>query len=331
MKLLASFKPEWYERPHHSYGVIARIDWPSRQVEAVLRLPSASYRHRDAFMAPLTGGICRLGERLFAAMWNHLVEIDLRTLTVTNAVSHPWMADLHGMTTDGKHLWVVASASECLLCLDPDTLDVMWRWGPDDAILESHPPAGFPPLQLWQRWRRQRAAAVFPAEWRHVHKSRSPLYRHHLNDVSWHRGALYLTTLSWFQQPGGAVLRLDPRDRRASFLATPGSLAGPHDGEDDGGRLLVTQSRARAVAWVDHDGTVTSRTVTPDPCFVRGLCPTPTGWLVGFTRLRRSADPSWIVEYDREFLHERGRMDVSGFYPPEQGCAVHALLALDEG
>ncbi|MBF0309569.1 MAG: hypothetical protein HQL56_08585 [Magnetococcales bacterium] len=328
MKILATFKPEWYELPDHSYGVVAEIDWSNKTILRQLRLPSASFRDDTAFQAPLLGGLTQIGNRLFVALWNCIVEIDYATFQVVNAVSHPWMADLHGMTTDGKRLWVVSSAVEAVLCFDAESLTPLWRWGPDQAILEHGAPAwrGWWPLRLFDPRRK-----AVEREYRYIHKSRSPYRRHHMNDIRFHQGLLYITTHRWFDSKAGAIIRLDPESREAHFHVPPGSFQGMHDGEFRDGRLYVTESAANSVAWREADGRPEHRSLQPAPYFVRGLCQGENdSFLVGFTRLRRSEAPSWIIEYDATFTREISRLDVSCFYPAKQGTAVHALLRSPE-
>lgn len=316
MKLLATLKPERYELPHHSYGVLAEIDWPARRVVRTLKFPSASFRDERGFMAPLVGGVCAVGRRLFMALWNGVVEIDYDTFQVVNAVSSPWMADLHGMDSDGHLLYVAATGVTALLALDLADLSTVWQWGPDEPLLRHGE-------SLRQRWCRLMARPQ--REFRHTHKSRSPHYRHHLNDVCHHQGYLYLTTLKWFDSPGGAVIRLHGPSRQAEFFIPPGGVFGPHDGLFAEGRYLVTESAANGVAWRLAQGEI-QRARLGERAFVRGLCRLGDGFLVGFTRLRHHPAPSWIIEFDGCFQKELGRMDVSGFYPPDVGTAIHALL-----
>ncbi|NGZ25961.1 MAG: hypothetical protein G8345_03605, partial [Magnetococcales bacterium] len=298
MNILVTLKGEHYELPHHAYAVLAEIHWPSKKIVRSLKIPAASFRHDGAFMAPLAGGVCCHGDRVFMAMWNFIVEIDYDTFEIVNAVSNPWMADLHGLATDGGYLYVVSTAVTSLLALNLKDLSLAWQWGPEEPILGQG-------ASWWQRW-----SSSCGNEFRYIHKSRSCHYRHHLNDVRHRDGFLYLTTLKWLQQEGGAVIRLNPVNRQAEFLIPPGLIFGPHDGEWTQQGWLFTESAKNGVVWQREDGSLNRMPLSPAPAFVRGLCAMEEGYLVGFTRRRQSATPSWIVEFSEDFGREISRLDV---------------------
>ncbi|MEO5376758.1 MAG: hypothetical protein H7832_03080 [Magnetococcus sp. DMHC-6] len=329
MNVLVTLKPEHYEVSHHAFGVLAEIDWTQKRVIRTLRIPSASFRCGEAFMGPLTGGVCHIGKRVFVAFWNFILEVDYDRFEIVNAVSSPWMADLHGIATDGHYLWVTSTAIEALLCLSAESLETLWRWGPDEKILAYGIPS------TWMRWlgrlRKQRVPPSPQArfqeknEYRHLHKGRSMWHRHHLNDVTWYEGKLYLDTKGWFDGGSSSVICLDPESRQADFFVQPGGFKGMHDGEFVGGRFYVTESEGNSVAWREPDGTICSRSVQPAPRFIRGLCYTGQSFLIGSTRLRRTHDSTEIIEYDMNFENILGQMDLGFFYPMEQGAAIHAL------
>ncbi|MBF0624815.1 MAG: hypothetical protein HQL82_08410 [Magnetococcales bacterium] len=338
MRVLVTIKAERYELPHHAYAILAEVDWSRRRIVRALKIPTASFRQPHAFMAPLSGGGCCVGARVFMALWNFVVEVDYSSFQIVNAVSSPWMADLHGMTTDGSsRLWVASTAVETVLTLDLHTLETIGRWGPDQAILAwrgDHDTPESPWRRLWQGWSRYRQRGVWPrhrwrpGDYRWMHKSRSPYYRHHLNEVTWHAGQLYVATKGWNDGESSAVLRLDPSSGDAGFFVRPGGFRGVHDGLFQEGRLLVTESGSNGVAWRAADGSLHRQHLDPAPSFVRGLCALPDdeGFLVGFTRLRGRLDPALVVGFDPTWQRELGRVDVSGFYPPEMGAAVHAIF-----
>ncbi|MBF0371108.1 MAG: hypothetical protein HQL52_16785 [Magnetococcales bacterium] len=326
MKILATLKPERYEVGYHAYGVLAEIDWFQRRVIRTLKIPCASFRDDQAFMGPLIGGVCQVGNRIYVAFWNFIIEVDYDRFEIINTISTPQMADLHGMTTDGKHLWVASTAVESVLCLDIQSGKPLWRWGPDDPLLSQDPP----PLMDRLRDRMKRGGGLKvpdldKGEYRYVHKSRSPFYRHHLNEVTWHKGSLYVGTKGWFGEPYSAIIHLNPKTRAASFMVEPGGFMGAHDGVFHEGRFVVTESSKNGVAWRNPNAEIIRQELHPARFFVRGLCFTGNSFLVGFTRVRKSKGPSWIIECDPRFNREFRRMELKGFYPPHQGTAIHAL------
>ena len=166
-------------------------------------------------------------------------------------------------------------------------------------------------------------------DYRHVHKSATGYHNHHLNDVRPHEGALYATTKTWNGDGDrSAVIRLDPDSLKSEFFVEPGGFPGMHDGVFIDGRFYVTQSGSNSIGWREADGSVVSRRLEPSPYFVRGLCASETGFLVGFTPMRGSNLPACIVEFDRKFERQKSSMDLSeyGTYP---GTAIHAITIPD--
>nr|CRH08056.1 Protein of unknown function. NHL repeat [Candidatus Magnetococcus massalia] len=329
MRLLVTMKPEAYEGPTGSYGVLAEIEWPAGEIVRQVRFPTASFRCSEAFMAPLIGGVCHAHGKLYVAMWNHIVVVDYASFQIIDAFSDPWMADLHGLTTDGTHLWAAATASESVLCFDLTSQQRLWRWGPDAPLLAQHNPH---PPSLWQRlqqlWQRK---APLRQEWRHLHKSRIPGYRHHLNDVTYHDGRLIITTKQWYKSLPGAVIQLDLNGQEAHFIAPPGSFRGTHDTEWLNERLYFTEADANGVGWLEADGTMGHKSIEPNNYFVRGLCWSGEQFVVGYTRQRGTRDPALLVGFDPSFEASLTTMELEGFYPPEQGTAIHDIQRSPDG
>lgn len=286
-------------------------------------------------------GICIIGRRIFVAAWNFIVEIDYDSFQIVNTVSHPLMADLHGLATDGRNIWVTSTAIDALLCLDAETMAFKWRWGPDETILyeerlsksvKQNRAAKLPIARrvLSLLVRQSREFRFVEREYRYLHKSKSGYHHHHLNDVHFHNGILYLTTKGWNDGIRSAVIRLDPKTRQSEFFVEPGGFRAMHDGIFLDDRFYATESGANSIAWSDRDGKIISHQVEPSPYFVRGLCFTGSSFLVGFTTLRDTGLPAKIVEYDPEFEYCVSSMDISGFYPKEQQTAIHTLVLSPE-
>jgi hypothetical protein len=345
MKVLATFKPvEYKDISSDLYGVLAEIDWDTKTVLRSLKIPMASFHDGAAFMTPVLSGLCTLGRRVFVAAWNFIVEIDYDTFQVVNAVSWPPMADLHGMSTDGRDLWIASSAIDAVLCLDADSLQLKWRWGPDQPILWRDRMAGhngegrIAPLSLdriplfGRLFTRPDNNRFVDRDYRYIHKNNTGYHYHHLNGAFYHAGALYITTKGWNgESEKSAVLRLDLQTLRAEFFASPGSFCGMHDAVFVNETLYVTEAKANSVAWRTPDGNITSRKIEPAGYFVRGLCYTDSSFLVGFSTWRNSNLPAQIVEYDTQFEHQLSAMDVSMFYPEGKKTAVFTLVCSPGG
>lgn len=330
-RYLVTLKPEKYSTPTYSYAILAEIDWELKQVIREIRFPTASYSHPQAFMCPAVGGVCRIGRRVFVAMWNYIVEVDYQNFSIVNSFSHPYMTDLHGIDADGNYLYVASTAIDAVLCFDIHTLELVWRWGPDEPILyqdrvEARLDSVFPMIKSFQRNRLVSQQKFRVKEYRFRHKKYTKHHYHHLNDVIVKHDSLYMTTKNWNHDQKGAIIKLDLKTQDAEFFVRPDSLDGLHDGVWLDDKLYVTESGANQVAWRDAEGYITHRKIEPSPYFVRGLCDTGESWLVGFSTLRDTQLPAQIVEYNRDFHEIVSIMDMSHFYPPEKATAIHSIL-----
>ncbi len=336
-RYLVTLKPQQYLTPTHNYAVLAEIDWNKKTILRELRFPSASFANANAYHAPLINGICQVGTRIFVLLFNYIAEVDYTSFQIVNSVSHPYMVDLHGITSDGERLYVVATGIDAILCLDIHTFELLWRWGPDEVILyqdrvednlRDDLVASIPLLYEMRRKKLERVQAFRDADYRHMRKNMTGYHHHHMNDVILNDRSLYITTKQWNHKQKGAVIRLDLDTKVTEFVVQPNTLDGLHDGVWLNECLYMTESGANQVAWVSADGRVTHRRIEPSPYFVRGLCDTGTSWLVGFSTLRDTDKPALIVEYNREFTEIISQMDVSTFYPPEKATAIHAIMPI---
>lgn len=333
--LLVTLKPEQYLTPTHSYGVLAEIDWESKRVIREIRFPTAAFSDSNAFMSPLIGGLCATGNRVFVAMWNYIVEIDYESFSIVNTVSHQYTTDLHGMDTDGQYLYVTATAIDALLCFDINTLDLVWRWGPDEPILykervaqeiASVPLRSIPLLGTRLQKRIVQAQKFRDRDYRFRHKKFTGHHHHHLNDVTWYDDHLYIMTKQWNTNQKGAIIKLNVQSRNAEFLVPSDTFDGLHDCVWYDNHCYVTESGANQVGWCDTDGHVVRQPIEPSPYFVRGLCDMGESWLVGMSTLRNTGLPAQLVEYDREFKQMLSSMDVSFFYPKDKGTTIHSII-----
>jgi hypothetical protein len=239
------------------------------------------------------------------------------------------MADLHGMTTDGHYIWVASTAIDSVLCFDTANFDYKWRWGPDSPILwqdrifsgklKSYAKK-YPALSKWFRLQFE------DNDYRIVHKRISPYHYHHLNDVCFYKGSLYITTKGWNKDSSGAVVRLDLQSFDSSFYIEPGLLNSTHDGLFQNGNFYLTQCDTNSVAWKNVNGGVSFQRLMPSPYFIRGICPLNETFLIGFTKTRDADCPSQIIEFNHTFEKSTASFNVDNFYPSHIGTAVHSIM-----
>ena len=339
-RYLVTLKPEKYHTPNHSYAILAEIDWQTQEVVREIRFPSAYFSTDQAYMSPVIGGVCAVGNRIFVALWNYIVEIEYTKFRIVNSFSHSYAVDLHGINTDGEYLYVASTGIDALLCFDIDTFELQWRWGPDEPILyhdrvmsqlESDTVASIPGMKSLRQESLIRQQAFVNRDYRYQRKGMTGYHHHHLNDVIIHGDHLYITTKQWNHQQRGAIIKLNAKTRKADFFVEPDSLDGLHDGVWYQDKFCVTESGANQVAWCDEAGQVKHQKIEPSPYFVRGLCDTGESWLVGFSTLRNTELPAQIVEYNRNFTEKLSAMDVSHFYPREKSTAIHTIIKSPEG
>ncbi len=338
-RYLITLKPEKYQTPQYSYAVLAEVDWASQELIRQIRFPSASYGHSEAYHAPLIGGVCTVGERVFVAIYNAIIEIDYTSFQIVNSISHPYMVDLHGMATNGQYLYVASTGIDAVLCFDINTFDLVWRWGPDVPILykdrlqselDADIIASLPVIGESRRKNIQQKQQFRDLDYRHMRKGMTGYHHHHLNDVILRDDTLYITTKQWNNQLKGAVIQLDLTSNSAGFFIPPDSVKGLHDGVWIDDTFYMTESGENQVVWRNPDGTLTHYAVEPSPYFVRGLCDTGASWLVGFSTQRDTGLPAQVVEFSRDFTKTRHQMDVSFFYPSEKSTAIHSIMPSPE-
>lgn len=330
MNILVTLKPLHYRSYGHNYGILSEINWKEKKIIRTLKIPSTAIDGGEEFFIPsVISGICNIKSRIFVSTWNFIVEIDYKTFEVVNAFSHPHMADLHGMTTDGQYIWAASTAIDSVLCFDVANFNYKWRWGPDSPILwQDRMFSGrlksyvkkFPALRNWFRLKFE------DNDYRIIHKKISPYHYHHLNDVCFHKDTLYITTKGWNRDSYGAVVQLNLKSFDSSFYIQPGVLKSTHDGLFKKGNFYLTQCDTNSVAWKDVKGEVSFQKLEPSPYFIRGLCPINEMFLIGFTKTRDADFHSQIIEFDKTFERRISCFDVDNFYPRHIGTAVHAII-----
>lgn len=335
MHILLSFKPVNYLRNRGTFAGLARLDTVTGKMDAVLRLPSAAFRDGCAFMVPNAQALAVDGSIAYVGLWNCLVVVDLKSFSVIDAFSSPEMADVHSVAVSDKHIFVVSTATECVLCIDKASFRREWRWGPNEPILSRGHRGLLPGL----RSRVYRAAVrrlglvsylripkYQDEETRFVHKSVSPYYRHHLNNVFFYENQLYLNTKGWFDTTSSSVIRLDPATLEADFFVKPGGFIGSHDGMFHDGWYYVTEADNNSLARSDCSGQRIERfPLRPEGYFVRGLALVDGFWFVGFTPRRGSSNPTCVGVYEAKSLQRESLVRVPDLYCPGEPLAIHTI------
>jgi len=335
VKLLFTYKPVDYMRTLGSYAGLVRFDLDRGAYDRILRIPAPAYRSRPAFSVPFAQGLAVAGKTAYVGMWNTVVLVDLDSFEIIDAFSSPQMADVHSIAVSDEHIFVVSTATECLLCFDRANHQLCWRWGPDAQILGRGSRGilpGFRSRSYRMAIRRLGLGSLLgvpayrDAETRHVHKSRSPYYRHHLNNVYIHESKLYLNTKGWFDSKSSSVIELDSESLEARFLVAPGGFIGSHDGLVYRDWFYVTEADNNSIARVSLATLVIERfPVQPDGYFVRGLAVVDDTFIIGFTPRRETGDPPCIGQYDAGDLQRIRLVEVPDLYGAGDPLAIHTL------
>lgn len=334
MNVIISYKPIRYMHPLASYAGIARVNIDTGEVVNVLRIPSANFRTNKSFMVSNAQGLAIHNGLAYVGMWNYVAIVDLDTFTIIDGLSSPEFSDIHSLEVVEDQLLVISTASEVLSSFDLKTLKRNWYWGAANSpILAGNSIKFLPPV----RYRLQgkvyslingRKYARIPKtmyESRHVHKTCSPYYRHHMNNVVHRNGDLYVNTKGWFDTTSSAVIKLNLRTFQEEFFAAPGTFMGSHDGNFDDGKYYVTEADNNSVAWIDTAGEVNRVNLLPNNYFVRGLEKVGDKWVVGFTPRRNTDNECLLIVYDEKFKIPEKEIPIDGIMPKEAGVAVHAI------
>jgi hypothetical protein len=338
MKALFSFKPIDYLKIPHMFAGFAEIDLETGDIGRVIRIPAASFRTSRAFMTNFIQGLCVDENYIYASAWNFVVVIDRDDFTILDAFSTKEMADLHALDVDEENIYVISTATECLICLDKKSFEKKWIWGPNHEILNY---GAFPFLPSWRNgqyrklyrkygWRKYVYTPKYRGqETRHVNKNNSSHYRHHLNDVNIIGDDLYLNTKGWFNSVDSAIIKIDKEGKNARFFVKPKTFIGSHDGILHKDRYYVTEADNNSVASVDSDGKDLKRfKLEPDGYFVRGLILEDDKNYVGFTPLRGTQDKAMIIEYDKEFSKPLQKIVIPDVCGENEQVAVHKMLKI---
>jgi len=161
---------------------------------------------------------------------------------------------------------------------------------------------------------------------RHVHKTHSLYYRHHMNNVTLDGTDCLLNTKGWFDSSSSAVIRMNLQTREAGFYAKPGSFIGAHDGCFHDGFFYVTEADNNSLARLNPtNGAIERFPLNPEYYFVRGLASLNNNWLIGFSPLRNSQGSAQIGVYDQQTLKKLKTISIPPFYGDDLAVAIHTI------
>lgn len=340
MKILATIKPVNYLSNKETFAYLIEVDFISTEIVRKLRIPAAAFKTKSAFMTNFAQGITIAGNKIFVTCWNFIVVIDYESFTIIDSFSHPYMVDLHGIDNDGENLYVTSTAIDSVLCFDINTFDLKWRWGPDENILTG------------RKWllpiprcfiNKKRYFKIFTnklglyninikykfnehVDYRHIHKTRSPYHFHHLNDIKYYNGNLYISTGNWNGSLESSLIEILHESGEARFVSKPGSIKAIHDIVFFEKNIYVTESRNNTVAIVDKvSGSVSRIKVENKKYFVRGLCEINNTFVVGFSTMRNTKNEAKLVQYDLKLNKVLNEIDLGNMYSDKYNSAVHAI------
>lgn len=335
-KALFSFKPVDYMKNPHMFAGIAEIDLASGEIGRVLRIPAATFKSKHAFMANFIQGLCSDEKYIYASGWNFVVIVDLSDFRIVDSFSMAEMADVHSLSVDNESIYVISTATECLICVDKKTLKKKWVWGPNEKILNYDSTGFLPPFSnsFYRKGIRKlnlRKYVITPKyqneETRYVHKTTSPYYRHHLNNVYVTDEFIYLNTKGWFNSKNSSVIKIKKQTRESSFFAKPGTFIGSHDGVIHKGHYYVTEADNNSVSRVNLNGSNLERfELEPKGYFVRGILLTGDVNFVGFTPLKNGDDSCKIISYNKDFSRKIKEFVLPDLCGHKQKTAVHTII-----
>jgi hypothetical protein len=331
-----SFKPVNYMRNRGTFAGLVRLDIDTGEISNILRLPSAAFRDRYAFMVPNAQALAVDGSIAYVGLWNCVVVVDLKSFSVIDAFSSPEMADVHSIAVSDEHVFIVSTATECVLCVDKSSFRIEWRWGPNEPIL-SYGHHGLLPgfrSRVYRAVIRRLGLLAYlripkyrTEETRFVHKTVSPYYRHHMNNVFFYENQLFLNTKGWFDTKTSSVIRLNLATMESDFFVKPGGFIGSHDGIFHDGWYYVTEADNNSLARSDCSGKRIERfPLQPEGYFIRGLARVDGFWFIGFTPQRGSTDPALIGVYEAQSLQRECLVRVPDLYGPGESVAIHTIV-----
>jgi hypothetical protein len=341
MKILATFKPTRHLNNICNYAYLCEIDLLGRKVLRQLKIPSAAFMTKNSFMTNFAQGLTidYQRNRVYVAYWNFIVIIDYENFDIIDAFSHPFMADLHGISYNNNRLYVTSTAIDALLVFDTNTKELLWRWGPDSKLLldgKSSNPKYLRNLisrsyllsKVYNRYISNRLKFKFiDSDFRSTHKTRTLYHHHHLNDVNYSSpDKIILTTKGWNNFENGSIIVLNPITDIAEFLLEPGLAKGIHDCLVVNESVYFTESDAKSVSMIDSTGNYTKLFTEKDQYFIRGICMVEDMFIVGYSTLRNTHLPCKIVTFNSDFSRTINEVYLDKLYPSNIGTAVHTII-----
>ncbi|WP_017756534.1 hypothetical protein [Calidifontibacillus oryziterrae] len=334
MNIIISFKPVSYMNPKASYAGIARVNLESGKVEKLLKFPSAIFKTDKSFMTSNAQGLVLKDGIAYVGLWNYIAIVDLDTFTTIDAFSSPEFSDVHSLEIVDDHLYVVSTASEVISCFELSTLKRKWYWGaPNSNILKG---GRFKFLPIVKNRYQRKIYNILNIlkyvrtpnkiiESRYIHKTCSSYYRHHMNNITYNQGHLYVNTKGWFDTRTSAVIKLNIDSLEEEFFVEPGGFIGSHDGYFFNGKYYVTEADNNSIAWKDSDNKIERIQLKPENYFIRGLEKVNDSWIVGFTPSRGSNNVCLLKIYNEDFNIVKNEININDLLPREIGVAVHTI------
>lgn len=350
MRYLVALKPLTHDTNHDSFAVLVEVDWDQREVVRSVKIPSANFSSDSGYMRSHIQGLSVYDNKVYLSFWNFIAIIDYETFQVIDSFSHPLMTDLHGICITSDHILVCATAIDGLLCFDRKNQELKWSWRPDDSILSSKMriPNCFNFvlkktnlvarllnwIQISKKALNKMKISFYFKDFRGIDKTRTMLHFHHLNEVNFADGRIYLLTKGWNDSVSSSliVFSADDVSNSPEFIAKPATFKGAHDIVFKDSAVYVTESNSESVARLDiaDNGSVKHWRLTDTGYFVRGLCDTEDDtFLVGFTPSRNKSSAQsrqpLVREYSASFDSVKTEMLLDGFYSERVGGAVHCI------
>lgn len=345
MKYLITLKPVTHDTNTSSYSVLVEIAWDRKEITRSLKIPAANYTQRNSYMRSFAQGISMCGNQIFLSNWNYITVVDYKKFIVVDAFSHNLMADNHGIEATPNEVFVCSTAIDAVLCFNINNYRLKWYWRPDDSGLDTKftipsflsmlKKTAFLPGKMAHRLGISKKIKIpfLENEYRGTDKKKSPFHNHHLNEVKFQNGQLYLLSKGWNDKNSSSIIRFSSESQNANFMASPGSFCGAHDLLFRNSKIIVTESQTESIGWMNNEGEIKHKVLGNGSNYVRGIDATSHGFLVGFSfdRIKKSGSMQpFIREYDEEFINIKEEMTLSDFYPENIGGAIHNIYKIKD-
>jgi hypothetical protein len=308
------------------YGYLVETDFQGNKRLLKIPTPVAS-PYPDERLKPGLRGVVVYENKIYAATWNSIYIIDAGSFEIVDSVSHPLMADLHGLHVDERGIWVTSSLMDLVLRFD-------WEWHLTGVLqistTEMYPEDIRRTVDLSEDYRlhgkRERGFQTF--------------HCNHVTPYKDYNQQYMLVTGRGHAQHNGRILLVDRETMQHRFWI--GFLRGPHDGIFlNWNTFVVTETNSSTLAFIHRwsprrsfpfvGARVARRVEVPKDergqFWTRGLCKTNDGSLLVGKSVWAGSDPSLNASVVRmkasgEVLAEYP-LDFLGDYPE---CRIFQIV-----